>query len=339
MDQNKKRSRLWDHLKKFSPFIAGGLYGLWSIYGEKAQKREVFYTISSLAKPKRPNLYSVLTYNVGNKDHYAQKYDFNLYKKDVFERIRQNIRKLSPDIIAIQEILAPHQCKNAGNVGKNEICHKPPKHHIIKDLLGKEYQIVCDNRTQYVCTAIKKSIGKILDNQGKDFYLSNRIVPEVKGCDNKFVTLIGTIHLNNGAEFDLVNIHLPSLSAKCRAFVLRKLFFAENQLLRSDKLLIMGDLNMDIWRHPPKRIDIRTWHTICVRGYKDQPFRYHSGLVEASPPYTTSYLLKMPHTTDVIISNFAQGICVVMGQSKNTFRLDGGEGTDHLALFGFLNLK
>ena len=54
-----------------------------------------------------------------------------------------------------------------------------------------------------------------------------------------------------------------------------------------------------------------------------QPFRYHSGIAEKDPPYYT-LIYGVRRTLDVVASNFAEGVCQVLGELPGTSRLDGG---------------
>ena len=104
-------------------------------------------------------------------------------------------------------------------------------------------------------------------------------------------------------------------------------------LLQQENVLIMGDFNMDPWRSKDK--SSKTWNTILKQGQAGKPYHYHSGIAEIEPPrYTWVYIIH--RTFDIVASNFAKGTCIVLGQTPGTYRMDGGSGNDHRAVFGVL---
>lgn len=288
---------------------------------------------------------SVLTANVGNLSIGCRDVLYKLCYKDVEKRITENIDILRPDIVAIQEVLAPWQCNKAQTTNQNKVCFDS-KQNIpqIRRLLGNDYTIVCTNRDRdgrgFECIAVRTEIGNILGCPTGSLCYSARTSKEINGCDNGFTVSAATIELKNGFKFDIVNFHPQSTDDRCRAKMISQsfdIFEGNKPLIEQPNVLLMGDFNFDPWRDEDKSTE--TWNAFLSKGWAEKKFLYHSGLAEKDPPYFTSSLFYRRRTVDFVVSNFAEGICNVLGESPNTTRLDGGEGTDHRAIFGFLILQ
>ncbi|MFA9404100.1 MAG: hypothetical protein ACERKY_13670, partial [Anaerolineales bacterium] len=64
-----------------------------------------------------------------------------------------------------------------------------------------------------------------------------------------------------------------------------------------------------------------------------------SGMAEHDPPYFTLKYPTFSRTYDHVVSNFLEGTTLVLGESPGTYRLDGGSGMDHRAVYGILNFE
>jgi len=298
---------------------------------------EIMYTNS-----REPNTFSVLTANVGNLSIGCMDVLNKLCYKDVEQRITNNIKLLSPDIVALQEVLAPWQCENVKTNNKNKVCYEKQLVPQVRRLLGADYTIACNDRAknQFECIALKSSIGTIAGCEPGQLCNVARTGAEVKGCDNGFTVSAATIRLMDGFTFDLVNFHPQSSNAECRAKMI-SLAFEGNQndpaLIQQENVLLMGDFNVDPWRD--QDASTQAWDNFFTKGWGGRQFHYHSGIVEKDPPYYTSFLFYRKRTPDFIVSNFAKGTCQVLGESPNTSRLDEGSGADHRAIFGQLTIQ
>ena len=96
----------------------------------------------------------------------------------------------------------------------------------------------------------------------------------------------------------------------------------------------MGDLNLDPWSTSDVSTDY--WNS-KVGSAETHPSYYQSGLPETLPPYPTIQYPLFVRTLDHVVSNCFEGSMLTLGEAPGTFRLDGGTGTDHRALFGILN--
>jgi endonuclease/exonuclease/phosphatase family metal-dependent hydrolase len=283
--------------------------------------------------------FSVLTANVGNLKLGCRKYLNNLCIKEVEHAIATNIQELKPDVITLQEVLAPWQCGETKERNKKKVCYDEQIIPQARRLVGNDYSIICDNRRQFTCIAIKESFGKILDCEKGDICNSARTGKNLSSCDNGFTVSAATIKLNNGFTFDIVNAHLQSTDAECRVRMIKQIFYGyetQKPLVTEDFVLIMGDLNLDPWRDQDVSVEI--WKDTIRRGWMGRNFYYHSGIVEKTPPHFTTKFFIWRKTFDLIVSNFAEGTCVVLGETPGTLRIDGGSGMDHRAVYGILSI-
>jgi len=291
------------------------------------------------AKPAGDGLkqYTVLTANVGNADIMCgSDYMFKLCKFDVVKKIGDSIKKISPDIVALQEVYDINMCDNkTAEKDKKKVCHdyknRDPREQV-RRLLGEEYTIVCDGRSNFECIGIKKGVGKA-DGCGVGEMCRGKgalTLPEPDGCE-PYPVIFGVDARIGGNKMRIIDAHPAASKSECRTKDIEHLFrgvggkkpLADPGL----KVLAMGDLNMDPFLEPPDA-SARIWRDF-VGGEK--PFRYMCGPAEANPPYPTC----AGRTLDHVISNFAIGDCMTLGRDKDNPRLDGTvgtanpQGTDH----------
>ena len=290
--------------------------------------------------PDSSHSFSILTANVGNLSWGCRKVLNKLCYKDVEKRIAANIQSLNPDIVALQEVLAPWQCSSELRAERDSkmVCADPQEiEPQIRRLLGKDYTIVCDSRNQFECIGVRVESGEILGCEIGELCNNTRTNWPIQGCDNGFTISAATIRLSTGLIFDIVNAHPQSTSSLCRAKMLKQIFSSledSTPLVHQELVLLVGDFNLDPWHD--NDVSAKTWRQIFNSGWKGRRFVYHSGIVEKAPPHITAKFLWKKKTVDFVVSNFAKGVCVVLGESPGTQRLDGGRGTDHRAIWGVL---
>ncbi len=284
--------------------------------------------------------FSILSANVGNLSLGCRNVLNKLCYKDVEERITQNIQHLSPDIIALQEVLAPWQCKNIDK-DKRKVCSEPQTIPQIRRIVGDNYTIACNSRNQFECIAVKKDFGEIIGCNTGEICSTARTVPEIDGCDNGFTISAITVKSNlRSALFDVVNFHPQSTSATCRTKMISTALYGNNltsSIIKEKDVILLGDFNLDPWRDSDESVTL--WKDFTNKKLNGLEIKYHSGISENSPPPFTSFLFYRPRTFDFILSNFADGTCYTLGESPNTQRIDGGNGMDHRALYGVLTLR
>jgi len=281
---------------------------------------------------------TILSANVGNLDLKCRKYLNNLCLTKVEAQTKKQINFLSPDIVAFQEILSPGQCPDR-DVNSQYACSDTSGLPQIRRLLGSDYSIVCDNRNQFECMGVHRRFGKFAICTEGGMCRTPRTDTPNPECDNGFTVSVATVETWSGEKFDLVNAHLQSTSKSCRITMLKQLFIGNNAmppLIQEDKVLIVGDFNFDPWRATDESAAF--WRNLLAAGWHGRSFKYHSGIAENNPPRKTSHFLWWGKTVDIVLSNFLEGVCVTLGETPGTKRLDGGHGMDHRAIYCTLRL-
>ena len=279
--------------------------------------------------------FTILTANVGNVDPMCLPLRLKLCRNEVEARVGAGIQSLSPDIVALQETLPPSLCTSLMALDSGNVCSNSNESPQVGRLVGNDYTILCESRNSYEFIAVRKDIGGIRGCGEGELCLTDRIDEQPEGCRPN-VAIMGTTLEIKGRTFDIINAHPESRSAECRTASLLQIFTDVGDgvgLVREEHVLIVGDLNIDPWRDDD--LSVRTWNSF-VGASEIHPYYYHSGTAEHAPPYFT---LKYPiysRTYDHIVSNFLEGTTLVLGESPDTYRLDGGSGMDHSAVFGSL---
>lgn len=301
--------------------------------------------IDSLAqRPPGWQQVRILTANVGNlslacSGHYNNK----LCKKSVEENVAKNIKALHPDIVFFQELIHPSQCEGWVENNKGRVCFgigSQSEPNQARRLLGEAYTIVCASRMRVEvghpvgmeCIAVKIQAGAI------EGYLAGKTYESLDGldtlggeCNPEFVIMSAKAKVHN-IDLKLINAHPHSRDRNCRDESLRQIFERPKNatLTSSENIIIAGDFNFDPFRSINNPPDI--WLQNVGLFGSGKPFYYHSGLAEHDPPYPTANFLLQKKTIDHVVSNFATGICVTLGEAPRTQRIDGGKGMDHKAV-------
>jgi hypothetical protein len=318
-------------------FLLAILFGVYKYSTMDKGRNDFLWNAPAIDRSKHQ--YSVMTVNVGNSDLACKQYSWKLCRKGVEQRLSENIQKVAPDIITLQEVLAPWQCQQSQETDPGKVCADSPILPQIRRLLGDNYSIVCEPRSEYECFGVRKDIGTIEGCEPGELCYTARSTPPPEGCNTGFSISAVTVKLNNGARFDLVNAHPASFSEECRTKMLIRAFTGDDEtpsILENDRILIMGDFNFDPWR--TKDSSSRAWQEIFDAGWRGRSYKYHSGIAEIDPPRLTFKFVQL-RTLDLVLSNFAEGTCQVLGETPGTSRLDGGSGNDHLAVFGVLEIR
>jgi len=282
----------------------------------------------------------VLTANVGNLSLGCRKYYNNLCYQDVEERIAHSIALLRPDVIVLQEVTDPEQCMGFIERDPKKVCYEYQKRvpfYQARRLIGSDYTIVCDSRRHYECIAVHVDIGTIEGYAPGEFCREGATTDiPTPGCDIGF-TVSKVTAILYGMRVGIVNAHPQSTDVKCREWAIRQIFEEVDgrpPLASEQYNLLLGDFNIDPFREDD--VSIQLWNQYVGLFDEGRPYWYHSGPAEKMPPYPTSSLFVSKKTVDYIISNFAEGICVTLGETPGTIPIDGGRGMDHRAIFGRL---
>jgi hypothetical protein len=268
---------------------------------------------------------SFLTANIGNTLLDCEDYAYNLCEVDVEERIRDQIATLAPDVVALQEVLAPWQCDGMEEGDANRTCHpdalaeEPDQ---VRRLLGPDYEIACDGRSGYECYGVHTAFGSIRECAAGECVAKT---PDVVGdCNAGFSVSSIDVDVAHGDRFTLVNGHPQSgFEFACRAAQMEQAFD-----LASGPSLVAGDMNLDPWRDTDESVLV--WDEHVGDGKR---FHYLSGPAEASPPRPTNVTVIGEMVLDHVVSDAFSGTCETLGEAPGTDRLDGGAGMDHRAIF------
>lgn len=274
--------------------------------------------------------FTILCTNLGN----AEARFFNSRQKNKLAsrltewRLRRHIRRLQPDIVVYEE-----------SIGRLEYLKREPKHPQIRRLLGKDYSIVTERRSQFDGIAVHEEAGIILGCKPGHFKRNSRTEHEGNLCDIDFSAQAATIRFHDGFTFDLGGFHLHSTNVECRANVLLNMFVgnpSKNKppLLKEENLLIAGDFNLDPWRENDQ--SEKVFRDLITRGWDGRKLEYHNRIGKDGLPDLTNLFPMLNRTIDIVASNFARGTLVSLGITPGTQRLDGGHGCDHHTLFGRL---
>jgi endonuclease/exonuclease/phosphatase family metal-dependent hydrolase len=283
--------------------------------------------------------FTVLSANVGNTAPWCWQYIVKLCRKDVEDRVAENLQVLRPDLVALQETLPPWMCEEARFAFPGSVCAGSPTEHQARRLLGSDYTIVCDSRNGFECIAVHTGAGEILGVEKGAFAETDRIEgtdAHPKGCRGSVSIMAATVRIK-GHVFDVVNGHAENRDPDCRLASIRQIFEGNDRadsLVREQDVLIMGDFNLDPWQEDDSSSRYWRQHVGLERA---SSFVYHSGPAECQPPRPTMRYPFLARTYDHVASNFLSGVTRVLGESPGTTRLDGGRGTDHRALYGQLS--
>lgn len=291
-----------------------------------------------------------LTANVGNADimNCSQGYYYKLCQTKYEKKLTENIAKISPDLVALQEVMPTQWCDAmAPEKKKAKVCYRYKErepYEQARRLLGDDYTIVCDGRSNFECIGVKKSFAEVEGCASGELCMNGtgltHDVPE--GCDEKAV-IFGVDLMIGDKKMRFVNGHPIATVEDCRAGEALRMFEGYDDVppLADANLptLVMGDMNLDPFRDLPESPDIKVWQAHVGEGHD---FYYLSGIAETDPPHISAGGGK---TLDHVITNFANGKCQTLGEAEGTERLDGvpaeqyvPEANDHRAILCELEL-
>jgi hypothetical protein len=275
--------------------------------------------------------FTMLTANVGNADPRCAFQLLKLCRSDTEARLTANLAKLRPEVAVLQEILPDHLCEIAPLIDPGHVCVRQYSEPQVRRLLGPDYSIVCEESNLIECIGIRTDVGEIEGCQLGELCATDRVVSIPDGC-RTHLTIFAATATVHGKTFDIVNAHPENRSAECRLDSLQQVF--EGDLTRTEEALILGDLNLDPWLGDD--VSTEYWNT-QVGFAETHDYYYHSGPDELEPPYPTVRYPFFVRTLDHVASNFLEGTMVTLGEAPGTLRLDGGRGTDHRAIYGWLS--
>ncbi len=284
----------------------------------------------TISKPAAES-FSVINANVGNADPRCAFQLLKLCRSDTEARLTENLAALRPEVAILQETLPDHLCDMSPLNDPGHVCVWQYDEPMVRRLLGPDYTIMCEEANLIECIGIRTDAGQIEGCDPGELCISDRVVEIPDGCRTHLTVYAATVTVHS-RTFDIVNAHPENRSAECRWHSLQQVF--EGDLVQSEDVLIAGDLNLDPWLGD----DVSTayWNT-WVGPSETHAYHYHSGPAEVIPPHPTVRYPLFVRTLDHVASNFLEGSLVTLGEAPGTLRLDGGRGTDHRAIYGWLS--
>jgi hypothetical protein len=132
--------------------------------------------------------FSILCVNLGNAEikYFKEQFKNKLVSRNIERRIMRRIRKLQPDIIVYEE-----------SIGCLEYAGKDPEHPQIRRLVGKDYSIITDKRSQFDGIAVKTNAGQILGCKPGHYLRNKRTERQGNTCDLDFSSQVAAIQLTD----------------------------------------------------------------------------------------------------------------------------------------------
>jgi hypothetical protein len=273
------------------------------------------------------NTLLMLTANVGNIDfmNCSQRYNYKLCLFKWEKILSENITKIKPDIVTLQEILDIQWCEGWEEKDSRKVCHHYAERqpfHQARRLLGDAYTIVCDGGANYECLGVRTDVGEVEGCPKGELCRSGEAmrVEIAEGCEAG--SSISAVNVKIGdKKLHLINAHPQAKGSACRAETLRRMFEGSEKqpplISKEMPNLIMGDMNLDPFRDKMEP-SVEIWNHYVGN---DKQFKYLSGSAEHDPPFPTD----AGRTLDHVISDVAAGSCLTLGEATGTQRLDGVE--------------
>jgi hypothetical protein len=289
----------------------------------------------------------ILTYNIGNPSVSDPDYPLRLKDQAYEDYIGEQVRFLEADIVMLQEVMPPEHCESFLETDPTRTCYdatnRPPQ---VRRILGPEYTIVCDERSQLECIGIRKDFGMISGVKPGDLLLSGAQTPPLPlpacdwtagDCDNDTCgesSTVSAVSVETATgRLRLVNMHptAPGIGtggyfsgSKCRALQVAQVFEGlpeddEGPLVNeAHPTIIAGDFNMDPDRFAGEgERSVWTEHVGEGRRFTDFSPRDASGVAYATR--RNSFSLAIDH----VLADRASGKCAVFGRDPS-FGPDSG---------------
>ena len=284
--------------------------------------------------------------NVGNVSPHCAEQAFSLCLIPVEERVAAGLAALDPDIVGLIEVLPPHLCdgvlpRNPFNSCAQE--QDPPQAQRL--LAHDDYDIVCGERHEWDCLAVRSSLGSIEDCEGGYCGPVAPSLPAPEGCDDGFESFVVQVDID-GSPLHVGVAHPNSTDTDCRTQELIDLFEA---IPADGEALLLADANVDPYREQDASTEV--WDAHVGDG---RPLSLISGIVEHDPPHYTLLPFEsaqvdptgqvpvnvelrdavLARTIDhALVTDGLDGRCTTLGEAPGTERLEGERGgLDHRAL-------
>jgi hypothetical protein len=285
--------------------------------------------------------------NVGNVSPHCAEQAFSLCLLPVERRVAAGLADVSPDVVALIEVLPAELCDGITPRNPANACSLPTQDppQVLRLLAHDDHDVVCADRYAWDCLAVRSEVGSIAGCGGGDCGATAPTLPAPPGCDDGFQSFVVDVELH-GQPLTVGVAHPNSSDVGCRAQELRDLFAA---LPDDREVLLLGDFNLDPFRERDASVDVWDDH-IGER----RRLRLLSGPSEHDPPYYTLFPFESAQvdptgslpinvelgdlagarTIDhIVASPGLTGTCTTLGEAPGTERLEGPRGgLDHRAL-------
>ncbi len=327
------------HVRTHEPY--GYAWALWSALLFSACAPESAQCDGSAAVPATGvRNFHVLSYNIGNPKTDGP-YALRLSDRNYEQGLAKTFRELSPDLVFLQEVLSPDQCKVSERDPERscfDAAHDLPQ---VRRLLGDAYSIVCDDNRHTECLGVHRSFGIIrglppggLDLDGANTaplpgepcnFSRGECTPSSKKCDAESSISSVVIDTPTG-PIRAVHAHPTAGGHVC---LQRQLMQAFDLADEATPTILAGDWNFD----PSNATDLvpaSIWHHFVGDGR----------FVDHSPRDADCHLARtsvaQPVSLDRVVTDFALGVCKVwtnprLDAQAETVR-QHGERADHYAV-------
>jgi hypothetical protein len=286
--------------------------------------------------------------NVGNVSPHCAEQAFSLCLLPVEQRVAAGLAEIDPDVVALIEVLPPHLCDGILPRNPFNSCsldeQDPPQ--ALRLLTHDEYDVVCGERNEWDCLAVRSSLGSIEGCPGGYCGPVAESLPAPEGCDDGFESFLAEVQLDGHALHVGVS-HPNSTDTGCRAQELTDLFDAVDE---AGETLLLADANLDPYRESDASVEV--WDRHVGEGRMLSPI---SGIAEHDPPHITLRPMEsaqldatgqLPANIELgdadpfsrtidhaVVTDGIDGRCTTLGEAPGTDRLEGARGgLDHRAL-------
>jgi hypothetical protein len=219
-----------------------------------------------------PSRLRLMTYNVGTPGG-DPRYVYRIADQAYEDCVGARIRAVAPDVVLLQEVLAPARCAAFVESDAARTCREGTlREPAVRRLLGPGYTIACDARSHVECVGVSTSFGSIVGVAPGALGLGAAETPALPlppcdyaggecdeaRCDVESTVSAVTVETARG-RLRVVHVHpsAPGTSAAgvfwstaCRSRQLRQVFDGlpdggGGPLVTSDVTVIAGDFNLD----------------------------------------------------------------------------------------------
>ncbi|MCB9228703.1 MAG: hypothetical protein H6618_03745 [Deltaproteobacteria bacterium] len=290
----------------------------------------------------------VMSANIGNNtgEEDATYVAWRMESASYEQYLARRIQSIRPDVIGFQEVLSQNACDGITNADARHTCFYNKNSHAVRRLVGQDYSIICDNRTQWECLAVHVDFARIDGVKKGGINIRGAETPGLPEkpctygvncdetlCDEDSSVSAVTLYIENDEQevpLRLIHAHPNAgdfqefyVGSLCRREQVGQIFIGSADsapLMKAEmRNLVIGDFNYDpsirFSTLDPMFSEHRQWDSF-VAGMKEETgegprrFSIHSAKTPEGKLQTTIAGLL---TFDHVLSDFATGKCDVMG--------------------------